>query len=78
MVIVGIELPVILKLGALVTEPPVVPNTNVCVAGISDLNPAYPCPVAGLYDAVHENPVAVAILNTVVAAVVCVRLINGG
>ena len=41
-VIVGVEAPVIFKLGLLVTEPPVVPNTNVCVAGIADVNPALP------------------------------------
>jgi len=57
------------KFGALDVVPPaVLPKTNVLVLLIAaTVNPPVP---------VYVNPVAVAILNTVVAAVVCVRLIS--
>ena len=77
-VIVGVELPFIIRLGLLVMEPPVVPNTKVRVLTMSDLNPASPTLIAGSYAAVHVKLVTVAILNTVVPGVVCVRLINAG
>jgi len=61
---VGIDAPLVRdKFGLLVAVPPVVPNTKVLVLDIIAVNPP---PVA-----VYVNPVAVAILNTVVAAVVC-------
>jgi len=50
------------KLGALVAVPPVVPNTLVLVMSASTKNPPVP---------VQVKPVAIAIFNTVVAAVVC-------
>ena len=65
---VATDAPVVnVKLGALVTEPPAVaPKLNVLVLLISaTVNPPVP---------VRVNPVAVAMLNTVVAAVVWVRL----
>lgn len=49
------------KLGAVVVEPPVVPNVNVLVTDIPDAKPPVP---------VQVNAVTVAIDNTVVAAVV--------
>ena len=60
---VGMEAPVVnVKLGALVTVPPVVPQVNVLVALIATtVNPPEP---------VFKNPVRSAMLNTVVAAVV--------
>jgi len=67
-VIVAILAPVVnVKLGALVVVPPaVLPKLNVLATAISaTVNPPVP---------VQVNPVTVAILNTVVAAVVCVRL----
>jgi len=66
-VIVATLAPVVnVKFGALVVEPPVVPNVNVLVTAMSaTVNPPVP---------VYVNPVAMAILNTTVARVVCVRL----
>ena len=61
-VIVGIDAPDVMnKFGALAEVPPVVPKVNVRVTLIAAANP--PAPVV-------VNPVAVAILNTTVAAVV--------
>ena len=67
---VTIEVPVpnTVKLGALVTVPPVVPNTHVLVKSALTKNLARLVPV-------QVKPVAIAIFNTVVAAVVCVRVI---
>ena len=65
---VATDAPVVnVKPGALVTEPPAVaPKLNVLVLLISaTVNPPVP---------VRVNPVAVAMFNTVVVAVVCVRL----
>lgn len=57
---------VIAKFGALVSEPPAVdPNRNVLVTVRLDTNPPVP---------VYVNPVAVAMANTIWAAVVWVRL----
>jgi len=58
---------VIAKFGALVADPLVVPNVNVLVIEASETNP----PV----EAVNVKFVASAMLNTVVAAVVCDRMI---
>lgn len=58
--------PVIRSFGALLELPPVVPKVNVAVTPMELVNPPGPDSV---------NPVAVAMLSTVVAAVVCVRLI---
>ena len=60
-VMTAVPLPVNVTFGALVAEPPVVPNVNVLVIEASVVNPPVPETV---------NPVAVAIDNTVVAAVV--------
>ena len=61
-VIVGIDAPDVMnKFGALADVPPVVPKVNVRVTLIAAANPPVP---------VFVNPVAVAMLNTVVAAVV--------
>ena len=57
-----VPLPVNDRFGALVIEPPVVPNVNVLVLVEGLVNP----PVV----AVTVNPVTIAIFNTVVAAVV--------
>jgi len=67
---VAILAPVVnVKFGALDIVPPaVLPQVNVLVTAIAaTVNPPVP---------VQVNPVTVAILNTVVAAVVCVRLIS--
>lgn len=61
-VTIAMPLPVNVKLGALVAVPPVVPNTHVLVIAASVVNPPVP---------VQVKPVAIAISNTVVAAVVC-------
>ena len=69
-VIVAILAPVVnVKLGAIVVVPPAVaPKLNDLVLLMAaTVNPPVP---------VQVNPVTVAILNTVVAAVVCVRLIS--
>jgi len=60
---VAIDAPVVnVKFGALAEVPPVVPQVNVLVALIATtVNPPVP---------VYVKPVSVAILNTVVAAVV--------
>jgi len=59
---VGIAAPPVIKsVGALLELPPVVPKVNVAVTPIELMNPPGPDLV---------NPVAVAILNLVVAAVV--------
>ena len=61
------ELPLVIdKLGALVVEPPVVPNVYVLVMAASETNPPVP---------VQVKPVAVAALSTVVSAVVCANII---
>lgn len=62
-VIVAIDAPVVnVKFGALVEVPPVVPHVKVFVALIATtVNPPVP---------VYEKLVSMAILNTVVAAVV--------
>jgi len=65
-VAIPVPLPVRVKFGLLVAEPPVVPNTYVLVIDASAVNPPVP---------VYVNPVAVAIDNTVVAAVVCANTI---
>ena len=65
-VAIAVPLPVNVKLGAFVADPPVVPNTYVLVTDASDTNPPVP---------VYVNPVAVAKLNTVCAAVVCANTI---
>lgn len=65
-VTIATPVPVNDKLGALVLEPPVVPNTQVLVTEASVVNPPVP---------VYVNPVAMAILKTVCAAVVCDRII---
>lgn len=49
-------------MGAFEAVPPVVPNVNVAVTPITLTKPPVP---------VQVNPVAIAILNLVVAAVVC-------
>ena len=54
------------KFGAFVSDPPVVPNDTVAVAAMFRVNPPVP---------VQVKPVAVAIDNTVVAAVVLVKAI---
>lgn len=66
-VIVGMAAPlVIVKFGALVAVPPALdPNWNDLATARLDTNPPVP---------VRENPVAVAMANTIWAAVVCVRL----
>lgn len=61
-VMIAVPLPVNDRLGALVAVPPVVPNTHVLVIDASVVNPPVP---------VQLKPVAIAMLNTVVAAVVC-------
>jgi len=68
-VIVATPAPVVnVKFGALDVVPPVVPKVNVLVTLMSGtVNPPVP---------VYVNPVAVAILNTVVAAVVCDNAID--
>jgi len=58
--------PVIESFGALLELPPVVPKVNVAVTPMELVKPPGPDSV---------NPVAMAMLSTVVAAVVCVRLI---
>jgi hypothetical protein len=68
-VCIAVPLSVSDKLGALVAVPPVVPNTSVLVTEASVVNPPVP---------VYVKLVTMAILNTVVAAVVCVRLILAG
>ena len=60
-VAIAVPLPVNVKLGALVVDPPVVPNTNVLVTDASTVNPPVP---------VRVNPVTAAMLNTVVPRVV--------
>ena len=62
---VGTEAPdVNVRLGAFADVPPVVPQVNVLVTLIAaTVNPPVP---------VYVKPVSVAMLNTVVAAVVCV------
>lgn len=62
-VIVAIDAPVVnVKFGALVEVPPVVPHVKVFVALIATtVNPPVP---------VYVKPVSMAMLNTVVAAVV--------
>ena len=61
-VTIAVPVPDTVKLGALVAVPPVVPNTAVLVMAASTKN--LPVPV-------QVKPVAIAIFNTVVAAVVC-------
>jgi len=61
-VITAVPVPVKDRFGALVAEPPVVPKTTVLVILASVVKPPVP---------VRVKPVAVAIDNTVVAAVVC-------
>jgi hypothetical protein len=70
-VIVATEAPVVnVTFTAFVVDPPVVPNVNVRVLAMSaTVNPPVP---------VYVKLVTMAILNTVVAAVVCVRLILAG
>ena len=63
---IAVPLPVSVKLGAFVEEPPVVPNEYVLVILASAVKPPVP---------VYVKPVAVAIDNTVVAAVVCANII---
>jgi hypothetical protein len=65
---VATDAPVVnVKFTAFAVDPPVVPNVNVRVlAMFATVKPPGP---------VYENPVTMAILNTTVAAVVCVRLI---
>jgi hypothetical protein len=57
----AVPTPVNVKFGALVIEPPVVPNVNVLVLVEGLVKPPVP---------EYVNPVTIAILNTVVAAVV--------
>jgi hypothetical protein len=61
-VMIAMPVPVNDRLGALVAVPPVVPNTHVLVIAAFVVNPPVP---------VQVKPVAIAMLNTVVAAVVC-------
>ena len=65
-VAIAVPLPVNVKLGEISAVPPVVPNVNVLVISAAAVNPPVP---------VYENPVAIAIDNTVVAAVVCANTI---
>jgi hypothetical protein len=60
-VITEVPLPVNVKFGEFVVEPPVVPNVNVLVTDASVVKPPVP---------VHEKLVTIGIANTVVAAVV--------
>ena len=64
--ITDVPLPVNVKFGALVDEPPVVPKVTVLVIDASVVKPPVP---------VYVKPVAVANDNTTVAAVVCANTI---
>ncbi len=72
--------PVTYKQGALSELPPVVPTVNVLVTVVSDRNPPATCAGPAVVPshfpfAFTVSPVTMAMLNTTVAAVVCVSAI---